>query len=286
MRLTIFATSLTSVPPSNSTREPAPDHPYNAGSVSGPQCVCCELHMPEVLVELLGHVQHDCSVGYVAAEQELSAAIVAAFTGRETTEVAHRVFDRAGDERLEFDECHDSGELRVPVAITRLAERDVAEPEPGRLAAVDDERSDGIGPWPERPLVDLRLAELIGNFDHLPNATSSTTPSASMASVRVEPQPQLAPSDRASSSAVIPTVAMTVPVQSRGRFSRKPLFRNARMLTMVPTMPMGTLTRNSQRQSNWVASQPPRPGPTAGAAMAAIPHTPMAVPRRSGGNTS
>ena len=51
--------------------------------------------------------------------------------------------------------------------MTRIAERDVTEPELGHLAAVDDERSDGVGPWSERPLVDLRLAELIGNFEHL-----------------------------------------------------------------------------------------------------------------------
>lgn len=67
--------------------------------------------MPEVLVELLKHVQHDRSVGRIAAEQELSATIVAAFTSLEATEVAHGALDRTGDERLEFDERGDSGEL-------------------------------------------------------------------------------------------------------------------------------------------------------------------------------
>lgn len=43
----------------------------------------------------------------------------------------------------------------------------MTESELGHLAAVDDERSDGIGLWSERSLVDPRLAELIGNFEHL-----------------------------------------------------------------------------------------------------------------------
>ena len=78
---------------------------------SGSQSVCCELHMAEVLIELLEYVQHDRSVGRIAAEQELSAAIIAAFTSIETTEVVHSELDRTGDGHLEFVERSDSGEF-------------------------------------------------------------------------------------------------------------------------------------------------------------------------------
>lgn len=67
--------------------------------------------MPEVLVELLEHMQHDRSIRRIAAEQELSTTVIAALTSLETIEMAHGSLDRPGDERLEFDERSDSAEL-------------------------------------------------------------------------------------------------------------------------------------------------------------------------------
>lgn len=137
------------------------------GNLSDSQSVRCELHVSEVLVELLEHVQHDRRVGRITAKQELPATIVTAFASLETSEMVHGALDRTGDERLELDVRRDPVELRIPVAITRLAERDMAKPELRHLAAVDDECGDGVGLRSERPLVELRFAEPTRDFEHL-----------------------------------------------------------------------------------------------------------------------
>ena len=115
---------------------------------------------------------------------------------------------------------------------------------------------------------------------------STAADNATETMVRGEVHPQSAVCRDTTTSPMIPDEMSAQPRRSRGRTSRKPTSRRSRIAMVVAMRPMGTLIRKIHRQLAAETSQPPTGGPRAGAAIIEMPHTPRAVPRRWGGNSS
>ena len=113
------------------------------------------------------------------------------------------------------------------------------------------------------------------------NEASSTAAAASTSTVRADDQPQSPPSTRPRLSAPTPAVTRTAPSAS-GRGTGWPGASGSRnQPTTSAASPIGTLTRNTQRQLT-ATSRPPMTGPSA-AAMPPVAVQVLTAPlRRSG----
>src|SRR4051794_3376393 len=113
------------------------------------------------------------------------------------------------------------------------------------------------------------------------NATASAPPKSAL-TVLESPQPQLGPFTRPSTNAATPPVISTAPTAS-GRGTGWPgTYGRRRQPTTSAASPMGTLTRNTQRQLA-ATSRPPTTGPAAAARPPTAVHVRTAPGRRSAG---
>jgi len=105
--------------------------------------------------------------------------------------------------------------------------------------------------------------------------------------MRGSPQPQSVPSTIPSESAATATVTRTTPTGSGSRVAESSrASRSSRRPASQATTPIGTFTRNTQRQSTRSTMTPPSDGPLAAATAPTAPHTPTAVARIVGGNSA
>src|SRR5215469_4952541 len=112
------------------------------------------------------------------------------------------------------------------------------------------------------------------------NEASRTTAPTSEATTLVSPQCEtpfglVAAFDRPYTRAASPSVAVIAPGRSNrpGCGSESPSARGAASATAIP---IGTLTKNTQRHDRYVVSRPPAIRPTAAPAMLIAAYTPIA----------
>src|SRR3954470_2831431 len=115
-------------------------------------------------------------------------------------------------------------------------------------------------------------------------ATRPTTAVASSATISVDPQPQLLPSTRASTSAERPTDSAPIPAKSTCRptvLSNDS--RTAKSVTTTAPIATGRLRKKIARHDTYSVSAPPTAGPIASAKADTPAHVPIARPRSCGG---
>ena len=118
------------------------------------------------------------------------------------------------------------------------------------------------------------------------NAAALVPPSASSSTMRSELQPMRWPLASPSSRATMAVTSSAKPGQSnagRGLVSSRSGMKTRPRGRAAATPGRGI--RNTQRQSKPSMAKPPSAGPNAGASTTPSPNNPIAVPRRSGGNT-
>ena len=101
--------------------------------------------MPEVLEQLLDHVQDDRGVGRVASPHRRATRRVGTAVAFEPIEAAGHDNAHRGNTFVQCGQRRDGRELRVAITLARIPQRHVAEPVLGDAAAVHDERSDRRG---------------------------------------------------------------------------------------------------------------------------------------------
>ncbi len=123
--------------------------------------------MPQVLEELLEHVEYDRGVGCVAAWQELSSSLVGAFACLQTGNVGQGLGSGGVDSCAQFSHARRAGEFQLAISSTLASESNVTKPELADFATVNDEGGHGIRRFSERPLVYPAIVEPLRDCEHL-----------------------------------------------------------------------------------------------------------------------
>src|ERR1700678_390860 len=113
------------------------------------------------------------------------------------------------------------------------------------------------------------------------NSASSTTAAASTPTIQAEPHPQSPPLTRPNVNSAMPPVMRMTPSGSGLSTSCPGTAGSSRQPAATAARPIGTLTRNTQRQLA-ATSSPPTTGPSAAASPPVAVHTRTAPDLRSG----